>query len=264
MALRDGDRGLAVHCHRGCPAAEIYAELRRQGLLGGSEGSLSDDPEIVQRRRQAERADRRRRIAAGLDIWSQTCGDRGNLAERYLRLRGYTGPIPSTIRAHGLIRHTESGEQRPAMVGLVEHVEHGRVGVHLTYINQFDPAVRVTIAPRKRTIGPVAGGAVRLGPVRPDQWLVVGEGLESTLSAMQLWHCHSGWAALSANGLRNLILPPKARLVRIAVDNDESGVGQAAARDAAWLWEDEGRTVRVALPPTPGFDFNDILLAGRI
>jgi hypothetical protein len=48
------------------------------------------------------------------------------------------------------------------------------------------------------------------------------------------------------------------RRVVIAVDNDRHGVGQAAARDAAWQWQQEGRDVRVALPPL-GCDFNDVL-----
>jgi putative DNA primase/helicase len=100
---------------------------------------------------------------------------------------------------------------------------------------------------------------VRLGPVLPNQWLVVGEGVETTTSAMQLCGLASGWAALSATGLRSLTLPPDARFIHLAVDNDENGIGQSAARDAAWRWGEEGRAVRAALPPIPGTDFNDIL-----
>jgi putative DNA primase/helicase len=160
---------------------------------------------------------------------------------------------------HGLMYHRESGEQRPAMVGLVEHVEHGQVGIHVTYL-AIDGSMKATITPSKKFFGLVSGGAVRLGPVRPGQWLIVGEGIESTASAMQLWGLSSGWAGLSASGIRNLILPPEARLILIACDNDANGVGQAAARDAAWMWEEEGRAVRVALPPTPDTDFNDVLI----
>jgi putative DNA primase/helicase len=264
LALKDGDWGLIAHCHAGCRRVDILAELRRRGLLDDV-GIADSQPNAgkVQELREREVADRRRRILAAMDIWNESYRLQGNLTERYLRSRGITITIPSTIRTHGLMRHKESGEQRPAMVSLVEHVENGPCAVHVTYLNPLDPAVRVTIEPRKRMIGPVRGGAVRLGPVRPDRWLIIGEGVESTLSAMQLWGCLSGWAALSAKGLKDVVLPSEARLVRIAVDNDENGVGQAAARDAAWIWEGEGRSVRVALPPVPGRDFNDILL-GRI
>jgi len=54
-------------------------------------------------------------------------------------------------------------------------------------------------------------------------------------------------------------LPPEAQRIVVACDNDENGVGQAAARDAAWLWTEAGRTVRVMVPPQPNTDFNDIL-----
>ena len=154
--------------------------------------------------------------------------------------------------------HRESGEKRPAMVALVEHAEHGRVGTHCTFL-AVDGSMKATVSPNKKCFGPVGGGAARLGQCRPDKWLVVGEGIESTASAMQLWGLTCGWAALSEGGLRKLVLPPQAQSIVIACDNDENGVGQAAARDAAWLWQNEGRTVRVALPPKPGIDFNDIL-----
>jgi phage/plasmid primase-like uncharacterized protein len=144
------------------------------------------------------------------------------------------------------------------MVSLVEHVEHGPVAVHCTYL-AIDGCCKATINPNKKCFGPVGGAAVRLGPERAAQWLVIGEGIESTASAMQLWGLSSGWAALSESGLRNLMLPPEAQLIVIACDNDENGVGQAAARDAAWFWTEEGRTVRVKVPPRRDTDFNDIL-----
>src|SRR5690348_3009 len=38
LAQRDGDRGIIVHCHAGCDARDILAELRRQRLLGTAGG----------------------------------------------------------------------------------------------------------------------------------------------------------------------------------------------------------------------------------
>ena len=69
-----------------------------------------------------------------------------------------------------------------------------------------------------------------------------------------------GWAALSASGIRNLILPPEARRVVIAADNDENGVGWKGALVAARRWAFEGRQVRIDMPPTPDTDWNDVLL----
>jgi putative DNA primase/helicase len=68
-----------------------------------------------------------------------------------------------------------------------------------------------------------------------------------------------GWAALSAGGIRALMLPPEATHIIICADHDASGVGQRAADDAAARWLAEGRRVRVALPPEPDTDFADML-----
>jgi hypothetical protein len=67
-----------------------------------------------------------------------------------------------------------------------------------------------------------------------------------------------GWAALSANGITSLIQPREAMMVMICADNDISETGQGAARVAAECFLSEGRR-RIAMPQTPGSDFNDIL-----
>jgi len=234
-------------------------ELQRLNLIDDTRKFNAPNAEEIKRLQTANAAARVRRIANALDLWAEGSDHAHNLAEQYLRSRGITITLPPTIRAHAPIRHSESGEMRPAMLALVEHVGHGPVGVHCTYL-RFDGRGKATVTPDKKSFGPVGGAAARLSMGRMDGWLVVGEGIESTLSAMQLWHCKSGWAALSATGLRNLVLPPEAQRLVIAVDNDLNGVGQAAARDAACIWQREGRTVRVALPPTPNSDFNDILM----
>ena len=68
------------------------------------------------------------------------------------------------------------------------------------------------------------------------------------------------WAALSAGGLRRLVLPPapNAGLVTIAADADVVGI--EAARVAALRWKGEGRQVRVIVPSRPGTDFNDLIM----
>jgi phage/plasmid primase-like uncharacterized protein len=104
-------------------------------------------------------------------------------------------------------------------------------------------------------LGPVAGGAVRLGDC--GEHLTLAEGIETALSVQQVTGVPA-WAAISAGGFRSLILPalPCAAVVTIAADPDP--VGLAAAHAAAQRWHDEGRSVRIASPPR-GFDFNDLL-----
>jgi putative DNA primase/helicase len=102
--------------------------------------------------------------------------------------------------------------------------------------------------------GPCHSGAVRLAT--PTNLLMVGEGLETCLAAMQATG-HPAWAALSTSGLRALGLPSHVRELIVLADGDDAG--EAAARDCAWGWKREGRRVRIARPPQ-GMDFNDMLM----
>jgi DNA primase len=103
-------------------------------------------------------------------------------------------------------------------------------------------------------LGPCRGGAVRLA--EPGDVLMIGEGVETCLAAMQA-SGHPAWAALSTSGLRSLDLPTNVRDVIVLADGDEAG--EAAARDCGSRWKRQGRRVRVARPPQ-GMDFNDMLL----
>jgi putative DNA primase/helicase len=90
----------------------------------------------------------------------------------------------------------------------------------------------------------------------PGDVLMVGEGIETCLAAMQATG-NPAWAALSTSGLRALDLPKDVRDVIVLADGDDAG--EAAARDCAWRWKREGRRVRIARPPQ-GMDFNDMLM----
>ena len=109
--------------------------------------------------------------------------------------------------------------------------------------------------------GKTIGGGVWFGVADPEREFIVAEGIESLLSALRIFGVTAGCAALSAGGIRNLILPPEARLARIFPDHDEDGLSVAAARDATRRWRGEGRTVRATMSETVGEDANDVLLA---
>ena len=89
--------------------------------------------------------------------------------------------------------------------------------------------------------------------------LILGEGIESTLSVVQDTG-KPAWATLSTSGLRAVQLPPEAGTVIIAADGDEPG--ETAAKEAAGRFMDEGRSVKIARPPV-GMDFNDLLKLPR-
>ena len=141
------------------------------------------------------------------------------------------------------------------MVALVTNGVDGEpLAIHRTYLSR-DGTGKAPIEPQKLMLGPCRGGVVRLA--HPDARLMVGEGIETCLSAMQETG-HPAWAALSTSGLRSLDLPANIRDVIVLADGDEPG--EAAARHCALRRKREGRRVRIARPPT-GMDFNDLLVA---
>jgi phage/plasmid primase-like uncharacterized protein len=143
------------------------------------------------------------------------------------------------------------------MVALVENVTRGPVAIHRTYL-QSNGSAKALAEPDKASLGPVGGGAVRLATPEPGEWLVIAEGLETALS-VAVACAMPAWAALSAGGIRSLVLPSEIAKVLICADNDTNGVGQRAAHEAARRWLAEGRQVRIAMPPTLDSDFNDLI-----
>ena len=229
---------------------------------GGAVPLRAPDPAEIERRRAAEQRERRRRIAEALDFWQHETDPvrPHSTVERYWMGRELELPILSRIRAsRSWLRHPEGGS-RPTMVALVEHVTDGPVAIHRTWL-AIDGSVKAAYREPRRGLGPVKGGAVEL--TRAGGLLMVGEGIETTAAAIIAtgWQ---GWAALSAGGIEALILPPLplAGTVVILADNDVNGRGERAARAAGERWLTEGRRVRIAMPPEPGTDFNDVLLAG--
>ena len=134
------------------------------------------------------------------------------------------------------------------------------MAVHCAYLNENGS--KADGNPPRAFFGPVAGAAVRIGNLRPGEWLALGEGVETSASVTVACK-FPAWAALSAGGLTQLLLPPEATHVLICADNDATGVGQQAAYDAASRFLTEGRRVRVALPPTTGSDLNTMLLSAK-
>jgi putative DNA primase/helicase len=254
LSIRDAEKNkVLVRCHAGCDQERVIAALRGRGLWAeNGPRSLSR----MARRTPFERKpdqDHTRRSEAALAIWQSAHPAQGTLVETYLASRGIYLPLPDTLRFHAGLKHP-SGGVWPTMVALVTNGADGTlVAIHRTYL-ACDGRGKAPIDPQKMMLGPCRGGAVRLA--EPGDVLMVGEGIETCLAAMQA-SSHPVWAALSTSGLRSLDLPTDIRDVIVLADGDDAG--EAAARDCAWRWKREGRRVRIARPPQ-GMDFNDVLL----
>jgi putative DNA primase/helicase len=137
------------------------------------------------------------------------------------------------------------------MVARIESIDGELIGVHRTWLDRSQDG---RWRRRDRAmLGRAAGGAVWLA--QPADGLMVGEGIETCLAAMQATG-HPAWAALSTSGLRSLELPKDVHDVVVLADGDQAG--EAAARDSALRWKRERLRVRIARPPR-GLDFNDML-----
>jgi putative DNA primase/helicase len=254
LALRDGADNLVIKCHAGCAPVEILYELRRLGLLDGTYR-----PRNAQFKVDADdetKGARNRDFAT--TIWNAAePAERSPQIARYFRSRDIILPPPRTLRWARSCRHP-NGSTRSAMIALVHDCDGEQIGIHRTYL-LADGTAKAPVDPARLSLGPIKGGAVRLAPVA--ETLMVGEGIETCLAAMQAT-AMPAWAALSTSGLTALFLPPVVREIIILVDNDVNGAGERAARSAAERWLAEGRRVRLAIPPVPGTDFNDVI-AGR-
>jgi Toprim domain len=112
----------------------------------------------------------------------------------------------------------------------------------------------------------MAGGGVWFGSPSPTDIFVVGEGIETTLSAMILFEARAGVATLAANFLPAVLFPMSVERVLIAADHDGPESRNIDFRKAAYaadIWRKEGYEVALKRPREPGTDFNDILRKRR-
>lgn len=251
------DGKVLVRCHAGCDQRDLIAALSERGLW---EATVKRPGRIAHKRRKEFAAepdpDATARTEVALSIWRASQGILGSPGETYLRSRGITLSSPPCLRFHPGLKHS-SGSVWPAMVALVVHGENGSpIAIHRTFLTRGGYG-KAPVDPQKMMLGPCRGGVVRLG--EPGDMLMVGEGIETCLAAMQAT-CKPAWAALSTSGLRSLNLPRA--IAKVIVLSDGDAPGEAAAQDCARRWQREGRSVRVARPPC-GMDFNDLLKIGN-
>jgi hypothetical protein len=143
----------------------------------------------------------------------------------------------------------------PAMLALVEHLTHGFVALHRTYLTEDGQKAAVPCSKKLAGRG-VAGAAIRL--YQASERLAVAEGIETALAVHQMTGWPT-WATISAGGMERLELPDSIREVLVAADHDPAGLNAARALVRRLL--QEGRRVRLAIPPRPGADWLDVLVS---
>jgi putative DNA primase/helicase len=253
MVTEGIDGKVLLHCFGAdCKFGEITKALYgNTGLLGNgrSGNALMQADAAIERLHQ--------RIQQARRLYQRADPAVGTVVETYLRSRGITLPVPPVLRFIGWCPHRNQ-LPFPAMAAPIVNVDNQMIAMHATFLRAGGTG-KANLPPHEQRefYGSCRGGVVRLASHKPDDELLIGEGIESVLSAMQLFDL-PGWAALSTSGLMALELPSEIRRIVIAVDNDLNGAGQKAAMVARDKWVTESRSVRLKLPPIVG-DFNDIL-----
>lgn len=171
-------------------AAEAAEEARRQ----------QEDGEKF---RRWEREAARRLYDTGRPI-------RDTVAEHYLALRGLPAPTEARLRFHPAVQYFASGKEHggpldrprpiysgPAMLAPILDAGGRFIGVHRTWIDLGQPDGKAVICdgdgvilPAKKVRGSKRGGTIRLaghpravGEARDARTVIMGEGIETTLSA---------------------------------------------------------------------------------
>lgn len=185
----------------------------------------------------------------------------GTLLETYLRSRKIR-TIGTDLAYTENLTHYESRYSWPAMVATIRFPDGKPTGgIHQTWLDR-DGTRKAPVENQKKMFGPIKGGAVHLAPMTEEGVLGIGEGIETSLSAMQIYGVPC-WACLSDGGINRFGkngFPAGLRTLFIFADSGKAG--ETAAHHCADRARAHGIAVAVVLP-VGGDDFNDDLIAGH-
>jgi putative DNA primase/helicase len=216
----------------------------------------------AQARRQTEQ-EKKDRTRAAMELWNEAQPFRGSPAELYLRHSRYIGDwldacdlLDENLRFHPDCPFGKG--RQPCMVALVRDIlTDAPVAVHRTALTSEPLPQRVD----RMSLGPVGGGAIKLSSAAAADSeaqfdLLIGEGIESVLSASKNFRFRPAWSLIDKNGVAKFPVLQGIEHVTIAVDNDRSGDGQRAAAECARRLRNSGIDVYEAKPYFIG-DWND-------
>jgi Toprim domain len=257
IRLKDPDFAIFNCCHCG-----------ENGYLHSNKARVVDLGEIRRVRAQAqnkENEDKKRRTDRALQIWDERTPFFGSPAEIYLkdtrRIGDWLGAFVRLDEVLGFHPACPFEDKRlPCMVALVRNIKTDEPqAIHRTALTLEPQPDRIG----RLSLGPTACGAIKLSPNdEVTTGLLIGEGIETALSAAVRLKFHPVWSVLSRSGLAKFPILSGIECLTVAVDNDESGDGQ---RDAATLVQRmvAGGVEVITTQPHLAKDFNDVVKAAR-
>ena len=238
LSLRQGERGILVHCFAGCSPENVLRELQRVRILergrplNAKTPSLSGNP---------------------VRLWSEAIDIRNTPAQTYCGHRNFP-VLPSDVRFHPRCPY----RPRPHTVYLPAMLVAVREGRRLTAVQRIFLDPKTGLYTHKRMLGLPARGAWQGS--RVSDTLAIAEGFE-TAWAYTLLHDIPCWASLGADRLDQLLIPDTVEKLILAEDND--GPGLLAGNKAEEHYRRPGLQI-VRHPPAPPFDDWANILAHRV
>jgi putative DNA primase/helicase len=254
LSISEAEGKVLVYCHAGCTQRMVIEGLLRAGLWPRNTQIERNALPLPDVRAAACGAGDYSRTASAVSLWRNAAPASNTLVERYLHSRGILIRPPNSIRFVPRLAHPD-GDSWPAMVALVSSgIDGAPIGIHRTFLSR-DGLGKAPVKPQKMMLGPCRGGVIRLA--ESHDHLMIGEGVETCLSAMQGAN-RPAWSALSTSGLRNVNLPAHIKTVTVLADGDAAG--ESAATACAQRLKRLHPHVKIARAPR-GMDFNSLLLS---
>ncbi len=182
-------------------------------------------------------------------------GLKGTSGEEYLHNRGIF-KLPS-----GGVRYNPKEGGYQSLYAIASDENFKPVYLHRTLLNGCNKA-DVDKAKKMLTLNESMGSvSIKLFPQQST--LGIAEGIETALSAVQIYKCAT-WAALNSSLMKRFKAPRGVEHLMIFADNDRKGAGHAAAFECAhknMLSGNDVKRVTIRWPSELG-DFNDVLTEG--
>lgn len=185
-------------------------------------------------------------------LWRSSQSIRNDMAEEYLRFRGFEPPYPPDLRFVPSALASQSDEGfLPALIAKVSGPDGKGVNIHRTFLRDGRKVYRAMMP------GELPPGcSIRLSPLA--EHLGTAEGIETALSVTKRFGV-ACWSLISTGGMLKFTPPPVVKRLSIYGDNDLKFGGQAAAYGLAHrlTTAKDPIDVEVVLPEVSGTDFAD-------
>ena len=270
LSIKDnGNDDVVVTCHAGCGWQEIKKELRGRGLLpkftpGKKSKNRPNKSQDSGKKKPSEGSAKEKNSF----IWKKATKDDGRI-KRYFKNRSISFddnenkafPVPPALKWNSYT-NKKTGDKVHLVVAAALNPNDKTVKAVQRLFIDIDDYTKTGA----KMLGNMQGRGVYFYRQRPMVELIVGEGIETTLSVMQVTG-KNGVAALSTSGMKHIRLPDETEIIYILVDSDKSFAGQKAACELARRFEkNDGSQAFIVSPDDSCFtesprklDFNDLL-----